>query len=49
MKRQNAWIPTPDYEALVTLSHRKDLSIAELIRRAISDFVEKAKANGEMS
>lgn len=48
MKRYNAWIPDPDYEALTTLSGKRDLSVAELIRRAVSDYIEKAKKNGDL-
>lgn len=49
MKRQNTRIPDPDYEALIALSARKDISVAELIRKAISDFIEKARSKGEIS
>ena len=48
MKRHNVWVPDPDHEVLTALSEKKDIPVAELIRKAISDFLEKAKRKGEL-
>ena len=48
MKRQNTWLPDPDYEALKELAQKRDLPVPHLIRKAVSDFVEKAKKAGDL-
>jgi predicted DNA-binding protein len=41
MKRTNNYLTDPSVERLETLSEQTGLSVAELIRRAIDDFLKK--------
>jgi predicted DNA-binding protein len=43
MKRTHFFLPEPAFERLQELSKRLDISVAELIRRAIDDFLKKQK------
>lgn len=43
MKRTNIYLTEPSVEKLQTLSEKTGLSVAELIRRAIDDFLKKQK------
>jgi hypothetical protein len=43
MKRTHFFLPEPAFELLQELSKRLDVSVAELIRRAIDDFLKKQK------
>ena len=43
MKRTHFFLPEPAFERLQELSKKLDVSVAELIRRAIDDFLEKQK------
>jgi metal-responsive CopG/Arc/MetJ family transcriptional regulator len=43
MKRTHLFIPEPVLEKLKELSKQLDMSVAELIRRAIDDFLKKNK------
>ncbi len=43
MKRTNIYLSEPSVEKLQTLSEKTGLSVAELIRRAIDDFLKKQK------
>lgn len=43
MKRLQFFIPEPVLGRLKELSKQLDLSVAELIRRAIDDFIKKYK------
>jgi len=41
MKRTHVFLPEPVVEALKSLSQKTDLSVAELIRHAIAEFLKK--------
>ena len=43
MKRTHFFLPEPAFERLQELSKERDVSVAELIRRAIDDFLKKQK------
>lgn len=43
MKRTNVLLPKPMLERLLELAKRLDLKIAEIIRRAIDEYLEKFK------
>ena len=43
MKRTNIYLTEPSVERLQALSEKTGLSVAELIRRAIEDFLKKQK------
>jgi len=43
MKRINFYIPDPMLEKLQTLADRRDVALAELIRRAIEQFLAEQK------
>ncbi|WP_083758019.1 ribbon-helix-helix domain-containing protein [Polaromonas naphthalenivorans] len=43
MKRTNIYLTEPSVERLQALSAQTGLSVAELIRRAIDDFLKKQK------
>lgn len=43
MKRTHLFIPEPIFERLKELSKLLDVSVSELIRRAIEDFLKKHK------
>lgn len=43
MKRTNIYLTEPSVDKLQELSKRLDVSVAELIRRAIDDFLKKQK------
>lgn len=43
MKRTNIYLTDPSVERLKALSKQTGLSVAELIRRAIDDFLKKQK------
>jgi hypothetical protein len=42
MKRISFFITIPQYQALKRLSQKLGMGIAELIRRAVDDFLKKA-------
>lgn len=48
MKRQNTWLPDPDYAALIVLSKKRDLAVPDLVRKAVADLIEKARVSGEL-
>lgn len=41
MKRTNIYIPTPMLEKLQSLAQQRDVSVAELIRRAVEEYLKK--------
>lgn len=41
MKRTHLFLPQPLIDRLKTLSEKLDVSMAELVRRAIEDFLKK--------
>lgn len=41
MKLFNLYLPAPMLKALRALAKKRDVSVAELIRRAIEDFLKK--------
>ncbi len=43
MKRTNIYLTEPSVEKLQVLSVKTGLSVAELIRRAVDDFLKKQK------
>ena len=43
MKRTNIYLTEPSVEKLQALAEKTGLSVAELIRRAIDDFLKKQK------
>ena len=43
MKRTHIFLPEPVVERLKDLSEKLDVSVAELIRRAIEEFLKKQK------
>jgi predicted DNA-binding protein len=43
MKRTHFFLPEPDFVKLQELSKRLDVSVAELIRRAIENFLKEKK------
>ena len=43
MKRTNIYLTEPSVEKLQGLAEKTGLSVAELIRRAIDDFLKKQK------
>lgn len=43
MKRAHFFLPEPTFERLQTLSKKLDVSVSELIRRAVEDFMKKQK------
>ena len=43
MKRANIYLTEPSVAQLQAISEKTGLSVAELIRRAIDDFLEKQK------
>lgn len=48
MKRTHLFVPEPVLERLKELSGKRDVSVAELIRRAIEDFLkEQSRAKSE--
>lgn len=44
MKRTHVFLPEPLIKALKALAKRSDVSVAELIRRAIQEFLKKEKS-----
>lgn len=45
MEIKNFYLTTPQIAALEKLAKAKDLSVSELIRRAIDEYLEKQKKN----
>ena len=43
MKRTHFFLPEPAFKRLQELSKKLDVSVSELIRRAIDDFLKKQK------
>lgn len=43
MKRTNIFLTDPAFERLQELSKKLDVSVSELIRRAVDDFLKKQK------
>lgn len=43
MKRTHFFLPEPAFERLQELSKKLDVSVSELIRRAVEDFLKKQK------
>jgi predicted DNA-binding protein len=43
MKRTNIHLPTQTLDKLKTMSEKTGLSVAELIRRAVDDYLKKVK------
>jgi predicted DNA-binding protein len=43
MKRTHVFLPEPTIKALKLLSNKTGLSVAELIRRAIDEYLKKHK------
>lgn len=43
MKRTHFFIPEPAFDELRELSKKLDVTVAELIRRAIDDFLKSQK------
>ncbi len=43
MKRTHFFLPHPLFEALKTLSEKRGLSVSELIRRAVEDWLRRQK------
>lgn len=41
MQKINFYIPNPMLERLQTLANERDVAVAELIRRAIEDYLKK--------
>jgi predicted transcriptional regulator len=41
MKKINFYIPSPTLERLQTLATERDVSVAELIRKALEEFLAK--------
>ena len=48
-KRLNLFLPEPDYIHLVNLAEVKGVSVPVLARRAIEEFISKAKKSGHIS
>lgn len=44
MKRQNYYLPAPQVAAMKKLAKRLDVSVAELVRRAVQEFLDSMKA-----
>jgi hypothetical protein len=47
MKRTHFFISEPAFDRLKELSKLLDLSVGELIRRAVDDFIEKHKKKAD--
>ncbi len=49
MKKYNLYLPEQQIETLNLLSEQKGLSVSEIIRRALDEYIEKESNKNQMS